>query len=95
MELNTEVPMLEHMEWSYGSLMPKFKNVIRKIDFRAFNKLARGGRSWKMVWPAPQEYKATSTPKKCSLTKFTYRTETTPATHRRSQVSVVTEIESL
>ena len=89
--LRSEVPQVEQLEWGYHRLRPKYKKVIRKFDFRDFDELAWLGRSWEIAWLSAKEYRAPLPPESSFLPEFAYRAETTPAAHKRTQVSAVTE----
>ena len=58
---------------------------------RVPNEMPQIGRRWEMTWAAVKEYRLPLPPDNSFLPEFAYRAETTPATHKRTPVSAVTE----
>ena len=68
--------------------------MIRKFEFRDFNDLTQIGRSWEMPWAAVKEYRVPPPPESSFLPEFAYRAENTPAAHKRTSASAISEAET-
>ena len=89
--LEGRMSQTDQLDWAYQGLRPEYKKMIRKLDFRDFDELARLGRSWEMTWAAAKEYRPPPPPESSFLPEFAYRTETASVAHKRTPVSAVTE----
>ena len=89
--LKVKVPLVEQLDWAYRGLRPEFEKVIRKFEFRDFNELTQIGRSWGIAWAAVKEYRVPPTPESSFLPEFAYWSENTPAAHKRTSTSTISE----
>ena len=92
--LKVKVPLVEQLDWAYRGLRPEFKKVIRKFEFQGFNELVQIGRSWEMAWAAVKEYRVPPPPESSFLPEFPYRAENTPAAHKQTSASAISEATS-